>query len=187
MGNAPVAINTMVIGLHDSGKSHFIKTASGDSDPTDGPTFGVYTASVRYRKRRVTFLEVPPWSLYLLPHQPQPSVLIWFVDAHDTLTEVYDGRNLMLHVLTRVPGSITRVCLVHNVGRPHANRREAFDGRYLPPRSAAAAEEPAVSWTGVLDVFFASLHTGLDLYATQLSYTDPKTPLRLMDWITGLL
>lgn len=203
MGNAKSAsvrsdaIRVLVVGLHDSGKSHFIKTATCDTatkEEEDRPTFGVYESSTMYRRRRITFCEMPPSSLYLLPSYRHQSVVIWFVDAHDTLTEVYDGRNIFLHIVNTLAADDdknTRVCLVQNIGRPHSARRRVVFGRYAEAdTSTSPVRERPVEWERLLDIFHSALpndDNNANRFATQISYKDAKAPLVLMDWIAGFI
>lgn len=182
----------LVVGLHDSGKSHFIQTVTCDGyGKEDAPTFGLYESSTTYKRQRVTFCEMPPSSLYLLPdiaERGDISIVMWVVDAHDTQTDVYDGRNTFLHVVASLASQEARLCLVHNVGRPHPVRRVAIHGAYKEPASQAATTttERCMSWEEVLAVFLDACKDR-PRYATQISYTDAKTPIALMDWITGRL
>lgn len=182
----------LVVGLHDSGKSHFMQTVTCDGyGKEDAPTFGLYESSTTYKRQRVTFCEIPPSSLYLLPDiakRGDISIVMWVVDAHDTQTDVFDGRNMFLHVVTSLASQGARLCLVHNVGRPHPVRRVAIHGAYKEPASQAATTttERCMSWEEVLAVFLDACKDR-PRYATQISYTDAKTPIALMDWITGRL
>jgi hypothetical protein len=139
----------------------------------------VYESGVWYRRRRLVFSEssVP---LQLIPGQKDMlfDIVMWFVDSNDTLSQIYDSRNRLVHALLASghPNTV-RVCLIQNV-RP-AHRRGGGD---------------AVPWDPLvrlfLDIFeqWPALkgHYGNRLYATQISYLDAKGPIQLMDWLAGL-
>lgn len=192
----------LVVGLHDSGKSHFIRAATCDTltEDADRPTFGLYEASTVYRRRRITFCEMPPSSVYLLPDQPPPAVIVWFVDGHDTLTEVYDGRNIFLHAVSFVASSSSssskgerrllvrpRLCLVQNIGRPHPVRRRVAHGQYLKEPCSRGKERP-VEWDQLLEIFTeACKDDAKGAFATQISYKHADAPLLFMDWLAGFI
>ena len=176
-------VRILAVGLPGSGKTHFIRIATSDplsEGEKNRPAFGVYESGVWYRRRRLAFsessipLQMPAGQTRLF------DVVMWFINDSDTLSQVYDSRNRLIHALLASghPNTV-RVCLIQNI-RPAIPNSE--DAVVIIPWDSLV--------TLFLDIFeqwpVLKGRAGNRLYATQISYLDAKGPIQLMDWLAGL-
>jgi len=183
-----------LVGLTETGKSHFLSVLCGDGTEvtaqSHGPTCGMDRVHYRAGRRTVEFVEFG-WTLLTtgvtrdLQKEDEPfHTLVWFIDAHDTQADVHDARSVILAFRETQPSTVA-LCIVLNKGRPHARRRLISRGRWAEPDEQGHGERK-VSWSllpAFADIPALRNHFGAGVYATELSYMDPHAAALCLDWI----
>jgi hypothetical protein len=195
MGNyvSSEAVHVAVIGLTDTGKSHFLSLLSEGvlNIETTHPTFGSYETVFSYRRRRIVLTEMgshvyQSWKNQFMAQNF--SCIMWFIDEHDTLEDIYKARNRLVEA-TRETMKRIPLCVVHNIGRPHAHRRYTTlkNGKleWREDDDDNGMRIVAVPWVHLSDALNVSYLEMLHktVYLTQLSYRDRVSPVFLLDWI----
>lgn len=194
---AASTVHVALMGLTETGKSHFINVLSNDSTSkrTERPTNGTERAVISYRSKKIAFTEFGSRIGQLWAHELQQdpyTCVMWFIDEHDTAEDILVARNRMHHACLNSPGKHDiPLCVVFNMGRPRIKRRDIY-----AELSTLAWKDPTlpafvpskggiVGWdmlSGVMDLrFLEAAHRSV--YVTQLSYNDGETPIFLMDWV----
>jgi|WetSurMetagenome_2_1015567.scaffolds.fasta_scaffold00643_17 hypothetical protein len=188
-----------LVGLTETGKSHFLSVLCGDGTEVLTPTFGLDRVQYRLgRGKAVKFVEFG-WSVLrhdndndeiIIGHsnrgesEPFDSV-VWFIDEHDTLIDVQEARSALLAFLETQPTGYLPLCIVINKGRPRTRRRIIEHGRWSS-RPDEQPPERIVNWVSLpefVDMSSLGRHFGGAVYATELSYRDPQAAALCLDWI----
>jgi hypothetical protein len=190
-----------LVGLTETGKSHFLSVLFGDGTevlaPTHGPTNGVDRMLCRQGSRAVEFVEFG-WSILargangdFQTRQPFDTI-VWFIDEHDTMCDVHEARSALLGFMETqsVP---TSLCIVFNKGRPRARRRIIAGSRWIDCHASAQVAhwegtrgDRTVSWDALrefVDITALSALFVTGIYCTELSYRDPQSAALCLEWI----
>jgi hypothetical protein len=186
-----------LVGLTETGKSHFLSVLCGDGtevmSAVHGPTYGMDRVQWRIDGQPVEFVEFGWASLAvgvkedLQTGQPFDTI-VWFIDEHDTLTDVLRARSALL-AFVETQSIPTALCIILNKGRPRPIRRSVQEGRWVVDSVVDAVPQGGdriVDW--VLLPKFADV-TGLaryfvgGIYTTELSYTDSQAASLCLEWI----
>ncbi len=118
-------LHVAVVGLTDTGKSHFVSrvTEGIENTETTRPTCGTYDAELTYGRKRIRLTEMgssvgPTWQHMF--GTTDFDCILWFIDSHDTAEDVYAARNMMMQATQDVHCPL---CIVYNMGRTHMRRR----------------------------------------------------------------
>jgi hypothetical protein len=191
---APAPRRVALVGLSETGKSHFLSVLCGDGtevlETLHGPTQGLDRVMWRAGQRQVEFVEFG-WSVLSRGIKGDVregqlfDTIVWFIDEHDTLTDVHHGRSAMLAFVETqtVP---TGLCIILNQGRPNAERRVISHGRWTDRPEPREQRRPTVTWSVLMewvDGVALSSHFASGIYATELSYTDPTSASLCLEWI----
>jgi len=182
-----------LVGLSETGKSHFLSMLCGDGTEvaasTHGPTHGIDRVQCQVGSRPVEFVEFG-WTILArgakedFQTQKPFDTLVWFIDCHDTLADVHEARSALLGFVETqtIP---TALCIVLNKGRPRTHRRVIKGDRWSDVLDAQRGER-VVSWL-VLAEFADTTSLGeyfrAGIYATEMSYTDPQSAALCLEWI----
>lgn len=200
---SPYDIPIVLVGLTETGKSHFLSMLvheTGNTSETQHPTYGFYMESVTHHSYSFNFTELGFLVLesagprYV--QQTRTRCVMWFIDEHDTLEEIHLARSYVMRLAapeTTQGGWVPPcLCIVHNVGRPRARRRKAvlLNGAQWKEPDAAHFHQSSSSRRGVP---WSELRLHADTYqlgilyrhimVMQLSYTDRDAPRLCFDWI----
>lgn len=124
MGINNSKLNVLIIGLCNSGKTHFLDMLVYCGDTTRRPTFGVYEASYKFNGVRLEFIEYGG-SLYdkweLMTFATTSDALYVFVDPHETELRLVQLHSCMLIQILKMPKQVP-ICIILN--GEGANRKE---------------------------------------------------------------
>jgi hypothetical protein len=197
----PAPRRVALVGLSETGKSHFLSVLCGDGTEVlgtlHGPTQGLDRVLWRAGQRQVEFVEFG-WTALARGIKGDVregqlfDTIVWFIDEHDTLVDVYHGRSALL-AFVETQDVPTGLCIVLNQGRPYVERRVISRGRWtdipetheddarrLPHGGRAVAWSVLTEWA---DTVALSPHFTSGIYATELSYTDPASASLCLEWI----
>jgi len=189
-------IRVALVGLSETGKSHFLSVVCGDGTPNDEtrhPTNGFYRESMVYRRRRIEFVEFGWMNVARGLCEDRHDggrpfdLLMWFIDEHDTRDQVQVARSHVLGFVMAEQRPMA-LCVILNKGRPYAERhaivgQEWMEDRQLPP---SAHRPGTLTWHGLHGLVDAPALRKLfprGLYTTELSYRDPQAAALCLDWI----
>jgi hypothetical protein len=192
-------IRVALVGLSETGKSHFLSVVCGDGTPNDEtrhPTNGFYRETMVYRRRRIEFVEFGWMTVArgLCSDQQEQDrsfdLLMWFIDEHDTRDQVQVARS---HVLGFVMGGQRpmALCVLLNKGRPFARRHAIVNHDWDLKNNDDDNKEQG---RGAQHLTWQGLHRLVDapglrslfprgLYTTELSYRDPQAAALCLDWV----
>ena len=189
-GNIDVAL----MGLSDTGKSHFLGTIGGPEYAQQRPTNGTETLPLRYRGRLIRLTEFGGCRSESWAHLMQVtrySCIIWFIDSHDSLEDILTARNRIHDACMRpqlILSKMPALCIVHNMGRPHSIRRNveaAMHTMEWAEHRTTRDAGGAIVWAdlpAVVDLAYLEKVHG-PVYLTQLSYQDLEVPVFLLNWV----
>lgn len=178
-----------LVGLSETGKSHFLSVLCGDGSPPLAPTHGLDRVQYPSTGPVAEFVEFGWTTLALGANRdfqtdmPFDSI-VWFIDEHDSLLDVQAARSMLLGFAETQP-STTALCIVLNKERPYVHRRAIRQGRWSEDMWEPY-EERRVNWSVLCDFADTTAlkpHFGGGVYATELSYSDPHAAALCLEWI----